>query len=115
MDSVRDALESMVSQFAYRSIRPRRKWYQLLLGTGGFSALEEAFDAFGWQDPHVVVDPSPGAIADLEKSPLYKPGCQDCRAIKPMKQRSPPGKGICLRYMGHPDFHIDYRGIRWDA
>lgn len=48
--SLRDALESMAWQFAYRSraLRDGRR----LLTTGGLSALEEAFAALGWPDPY---------------------------------------------------------------
>lgn len=44
------ALESMVWQFAYRSGHGT-------LYTGGLSALEEAFEVLGWEDPYKV-DPS---------------------------------------------------------
>lgn len=54
----RDALESMVHQFAYWSDKAGGYW------TGGLSALEEAFDVLGWDDPH----PEPEARCD-------EPGC----------------------------------------
>lgn len=40
----REALEDMVRQFAYYSSGAYH--------TGGLSALEDAFDALGWDDPH---------------------------------------------------------------
>ena len=42
----REALESMVRQFAH--------WNDAVGGytTGGFSALEDAFEVIGWDDPH---------------------------------------------------------------
>ena len=43
--TLRAALESMVNQFAYDNDRGEYH-------TGGLSALEEAFDALGWDDPH---------------------------------------------------------------
>ena len=48
---VREVLEHMVHQFAY--------WSESVggLGTGGLSALEDAFEVLGWDDPH----PVPGA------------------------------------------------------
>jgi len=54
----REALLSMVVHFAY--------WSEPAGGymTGGLSALEEAFDVLGWDDPH----PEPEARCD-------EPGC----------------------------------------
>ena len=49
-DSIREALEGMVWQFAYRGTRRNK----LILYTGGLSALEEAFDVLDWDDPHYV-------------------------------------------------------------
>lgn len=51
-DLIRDALESMVWQFAYR----RAENGFPVLATGGLSALEEAFAALGWEDDAHVVD-----------------------------------------------------------
>ena len=50
MNDIRQALEDMVWQFAYRGIVKCK----LVLHTGGLSALESAFDALGWDDPHEV-------------------------------------------------------------
>lgn len=46
----RDALEGMVHQFAY--------WSEKVGGftTGGLSALEEAFEVLGWNDPYPCED-----------------------------------------------------------
>ena len=51
MSKYKDALESMVFQFGYRDV-----WGddQPTISTGGMSALEEAFDALGWDDPHYL-------------------------------------------------------------
>lgn len=48
----RDIVEDLVWQFAYRSNDTSRKW----LTTGGLSALEGAFEALGWDDPHYVTE-----------------------------------------------------------
>lgn len=49
-----DALYSVVWQFGYRGVRSG----QAIISTGGLSALEEAFDVLGWDDPHIVDDES---------------------------------------------------------
>lgn len=46
--SDREALESMVWQFGYRSVVEGRR----CISCGGLGALEDAFDALGWSDPH---------------------------------------------------------------
>jgi len=46
-----DALEAMVRQFAYWADGKGGS-----LWTGGLSALENAFDLLGWDDPHPVPD-----------------------------------------------------------
>lgn len=46
--AIRDALEGMVWQFASRTMIDGRR----ALSTMGLSALEEAFEALGWDDPH---------------------------------------------------------------
>jgi len=57
-DELRDCLEGMVRQFAY--------WSDSVGGytTGGLSALEEAFELLGWDEPH----PYPQSRCD-------EPGC----------------------------------------
>jgi len=50
--SLHEALEDMVFQFAYRSMRGKQR----ILHAGGLSALEHAFRVLGWTDPHVVLD-----------------------------------------------------------
>jgi hypothetical protein len=47
-----EALEDMVWQFAYRGVKGKRR----MVGTGGLSALEGAFDALDWNDPHYPAD-----------------------------------------------------------
>jgi hypothetical protein len=46
----KEALESMIWQFAYRGIRNKKP----VLYTGGLSALEEAFEALGWTNPYFL-------------------------------------------------------------
>jgi len=59
-EDILQALEDMVTQFAYWSEKSGGYW------TGGLSALEEAFAILGWDDPH----PAPGARCD-------EPGCME--------------------------------------
>jgi hypothetical protein len=49
---MREALEAMVWQFAYRTLVDGRR----SLTTIGLSALEDAFVALGWEDPHFVTE-----------------------------------------------------------
>ncbi len=51
-EDLRDALEDLIWQFAYHG----EKNGQPVLHTGGLSALEGAFRALGWDDPHVIED-----------------------------------------------------------
>ena len=50
----KEALEGMVWQFGFRDTVNDR----LAITNGGLSALEEAFDALGWNNPHYVNDSS---------------------------------------------------------
>ena len=59
-EELRDALEDVVTQFAYEGERDGMPAYS----TGGLSALEHAFAVLGWSDPH----PVPGMACD-------EPGC----------------------------------------
>ncbi len=54
MSKYKDALEGMVWQFGYRVTFRER----LAITNGGLSALEEAFDALGWNNPHYIDDAS---------------------------------------------------------
>lgn len=47
---LREALKDMVEQFAYRDEGTLGPVYN----TGGLSALEQAFQVLGWEDPHPV-------------------------------------------------------------
>jgi len=46
-DALREALEDMVYQFAYS----RTQDGEVIISTGGLSALEDAFETLGWPDP----------------------------------------------------------------
>jgi hypothetical protein len=61
---LREALEGMVWQFAHRFARNGRRY----LGTMGLSALEDAFAALGWNDPHPCDDEGFGCA---------RPGCAE--------------------------------------
>lgn len=60
-DHTREALESMVWQFGYHGTKDDNP----TIWTGGLSALEEAFDALGWDDPHILED-NDGVSCDVE-------------------------------------------------
>ena len=51
-ERLKDALEDMVYQFGYRSVIGGKRCFT----TGGLSALENAFEALGWDEGHVVED-----------------------------------------------------------
>lgn len=88
------ALEGMVWQYGLRVIsddgRPA-------LGTGGMSALEQAFDALGWADPHEVsgsnlceiVDCAEWRTSGMDWDGLYLGLCSD-HAIQALKGGSRP-------------------------
>lgn len=50
MREIKEALESMIWQFGYRGVKDGKP----IIGTGGMSALENAFDALGWNDPYFI-------------------------------------------------------------
>lgn len=47
---IKEALEDMVYQFAYDSVKDGVP----VLHSGGLSALEYAFEALGWSDPYPI-------------------------------------------------------------
>jgi hypothetical protein len=61
---LRETIEALVSQFGYWSDSAGG------LHTGGLSALEDAFDALGWEDPH----PQPDMRCD-------EPGCMKQQSV----------------------------------
>jgi len=60
MNKYKDALEGMVWQFGYKGV----KGGESIIWCGGLSALEEAFEVLGWEDPHYVED-CDGVICDV--------------------------------------------------
>ena len=58
---VKKALEDMVYQFGYRGIT---KKHRPMIWCGGLSALEWAFDALGWDNPHEI--PEEGNTCEIE-------------------------------------------------
>lgn len=51
-ERLKDALEDMVGQYAHHTVVNGRRAYT----TGGMSALEHAFEALGWDEPHYTDD-----------------------------------------------------------
>jgi hypothetical protein len=60
MKELKEALEDMVFQFGYRGVHNN----QPCIITGGLSALESAFSAIGWDDPHIL--PEEGNTCDIK-------------------------------------------------
>ena len=52
MNRYKESLTSMVWQFGYRGVKDGKP----AIHTGGLSALEDAFEALGWDDPHYLPD-----------------------------------------------------------
>jgi hypothetical protein len=50
MNTLKEALEDMVYQFAYRGVVKNKP----VIHSGGLSALESAFDALRWENPHYI-------------------------------------------------------------
>lgn len=48
----REVVEGLCFQFGYSGHDSKKKW----LSAGGLSALEDAFEALGWDDPHIVAE-----------------------------------------------------------
>ena len=100
MSKYKEALESMVFQFGFRSVTDGKA----AIWTGGMSALEEAFAALGWVYPHYL--PEEGYTCEVvgcmeadtygthwDKSKLYLRLCyehyhQSCKGLPmpPIKQ-----------------------------
>ena len=57
---LRQALESMVTQFGFRGVKDKKP----VIHTGRLSALEEAFEALDWDDPHEL--PENGHTCEVE-------------------------------------------------
>jgi hypothetical protein len=50
MNKYKEALGDMVFQFGYRGVKNGKP----VIHTAGLSALERAFEALGWDDPHYL-------------------------------------------------------------
>lgn len=55
----KEALEGMVWQFGYRTVHDGKP----NINTGGLSALEDAFEVLGWEDPHYL--PEEGCTCEV--------------------------------------------------
>lgn len=66
MSKYKEALEAMVWQFAYRDTKDG----QPILFSGGLSALEDAFNALGYDDPKFIDDLG-GIICDVDGCPEW--------------------------------------------
>lgn len=61
---MKEALEDMVFQFGYQGVVKGKP----VISTGGLSALESAFSALGWDNPHIL--PEKGNTCEIS-------GCMD--------------------------------------
>ncbi len=61
MVDYKEALEEMVWQFGYRGVKNKLP----VIHTGGLGALESAFEALGWEDPHYLPD-AEGYCCEIE-------------------------------------------------
>jgi len=61
MNKYKEALEDMVWQFGHKDVEDKKS----IIWTGGLSALEQAFKALSWDDPHYVEDYD-GGICDVD-------------------------------------------------
>ena len=99
---MKEALEDMVYQFGYRIVVDNKP----AITTGGLSALEEAFDALGWDDPHIL--PEEGFSCDIVgcmKEPssgqtwgdIYLRLCREHGGMAFKKEERPPVKEYATR------------------
>lgn len=98
---IREALEGMIYQFGYRTVYKGKP----ALITGGLSALECAFEALGWEDPHAIKEK--GNTCEIEGcmneiccgqkwDDLYLSMCSDHSAKKRMGVNRPSVKQYAL-------------------
>ena len=99
---MKEALEDMVLQFGYRGVVNK----QPVIMTGGSSALESAFYALGWDDPHIL--PEEGYTCDIkgcmEESTsgtywgrYYLRLCRKHSSMAFKKKRRPPVKDYAIK------------------
>ena len=60
MNKLKEVLEELVFQFAPRGVKTGKP----IIWTGGLSALEGAFEALGWDDPHYL--PEEGYTCEIK-------------------------------------------------
>lgn len=87
-NSIREALEKMAWQFAYRGVIEGKS----VLHTGGLSALIDTFEALGWENPHFVEDID-GLICDVE-------GCTEFQGNQGYCWRETGCWMVCLIHSG---------------
>lgn len=83
------AIEALIWQFGVRGVVDN----QPVIHTGGYSALEQAFEALGWDDPRVIEEAN-GVTCDVE-------GCFEAIG----------GSGVSWEATGY--WHCCYEHIGW--
>lgn len=77
----RDALEAMVDQYAYRGVKDG----SAVIHTGGMGALEMAFRALGYDDPH--------------RTPHFECDHPDCHEHAEAGTNTPSGyRRLCVKH-----------------
>lgn len=49
-DGIKEIIKQLIFQFGYRGVKKNKP----VIHTAGLSALEEAFEVLGWEDPHYL-------------------------------------------------------------
>lgn len=83
----KEALLDMVFQFGYRGVRGGKP----MIWTAGLSALEGAFEALEWDDPHYL--PEQGYTCEIE-------GCMEADTCGTLWGDSPLYLRICSKHHG---------------
>ena len=98
---MKEALEDMVMQFGYRGVANKRP----MITTGGLSALESAFEALGWDDPHYlkeegntceIVGCMEESVSGLRWGKYYLRLCSKHSSMAFKKKRRPPVKKYAI-------------------
>jgi hypothetical protein len=98
---MKEALEDMVYQFGYRDVVDGKP----CITTGGLSALENAFEVLGWDDPYFVKEEGntceiKGCMVEsssgLNWGRLYLRLCSKHGRMAWQKKRRPPVKQYAL-------------------
>ena len=107
-NDMKEALEDMIFHFGYRGVVDN----QPVIMTGGLSALESAFSALGWDDPHIIQEE--GNTCDIkgcmEECTLgqrwgryYLRLCHKHGSMAFKKKRRPPVKEYAIERESHRD------------